>query len=222
MAQPPDATVPLKSALHFYFAQLLVIIGGGIAAKVLDDPHSAPTAVRIDLITTAVFSLVILVGSIRARRSLAGPLSTLGAARWYLVAPGLALLTVGLSVLVCKGLTRLIGLPELRYSEDFLAAGYPWAVLVLTIAVQPAIFEELAFRGVIGSAMQRVVGPREAILVTALLFATIHLSPASFPHLFVCGLALGYVRHRSGSLYPGMLLHFSHNGLVLLLEYLGV
>jgi len=39
----------------------------------------------------------------------------------------------------------------------------------------------------------------------------IHLSVPSFPHLFLMGLALGYLRSRTGSLYAGMVLHFTHN-----------
>ena len=87
--------------------------------------------------------------------------------------------------------------------------------------MQPAIFEELASRGVIFGALERVLAVREAIMVSALLFMIIHLAVLSFPHLLVLGLVLGYLRVRTGSLYPGMVLHFTHNLLVVMSESSG-
>ncbi len=37
-----------------------------------------------------------------------------------------------------------------------------------------------------------------------------------FPHRFVSGLIFGWLRLRSGSLLPGMLAHFLHNALSLI------
>ena len=59
----------------------------------------------------------------------------------------------------------------------------------------------------------------ETVIVTAAIFAILHLNLASFVHLLVIGLALGLVRLRSGSVYPGMILHFTHNFLCILTEY---
>jgi membrane protease YdiL (CAAX protease family) len=86
------------------------------------------------------------------------------------------------------------------------------------VAVQPAIFEELAFRGVILAGVQHVLSPMESVVVSALMFMIIHLAVPSFPHLFVLGLALGWLRVHTGSLYPGMLLHFTHNLLCIVFE----
>jgi membrane protease YdiL (CAAX protease family) len=68
------------------------------------------------------------------------------------------------------------------------------------------------------SGLQRVMAARDAVIVSSTLFMIIHLSPLSFPHLLLIGLVLGWMRVRSGSLYPGMVLHFVHNGLVLVAE----
>ena len=53
--------------------------------------------------------------------------------------------------------------------------------------------------------------PREAILVSAIMFAGLHLSPITFPHLIIMGSALAWLQVRTGSIYPGMVLHFCHN-----------
>ena len=93
--------------------------------------------------------------------------------------------------------------------------------VVLTICVQPAIFEELAFRGAIMSALGKFLSSTEVVFVSSAMFAILHLSIPSLPHLFLMGVALAYLRQWCGSLYPGMLLHFCHNFLVVLSERYG-
>ena len=63
--------------------------------------------------------------------------------------------------------------------------------------------------------LQALLGRREALLLTAILFTLVHLSPVVFPLHFGLGMYLGWLRLRSGSLLPGMLLHFTYNGLVI-------
>lgn len=107
-------------------------------------------------------------------------------------------------------------LPTLTGAFD--AEGYGLAVQLFAIAVMPAIWEEIAFRGLIQERLRGVVGTGEAIGLTAGLFAIIHVQWLSLPYLFLLGLALGILRHRSGSLLPGMVLHGLHNAVVVLLE----
>src|SRR5205085_1627570 len=63
-----------------------------------------------------------------------------------------------------------------------------------------------------------------AILVSALLFGVFHivlggtLAVERLVPSVLMGLALGWVRWRSGSVWPGMLLHASHNAQLLSLE----
>jgi membrane protease YdiL (CAAX protease family) len=83
----------------------------------------------------------------------------------------------------------------------------------------PAVFEELAFRGVILTSLTRVMGSTEAGVVSAFMFMVLHLSVPSFPHLLLMGLALAYIRLKSGSVLPGMLLHFTHNLLCVVAEH---
>jgi membrane protease YdiL (CAAX protease family) len=93
--------------------------------------------------------------------------------------------------------------------------------VVLFVAVQPAIFEELAFRGVIINALQRALSPFETVIVSALMFMILHLSFGRFPHTLALGLAAGFLRVRTKSLYPCMILHFSHNFMCVMAERAG-
>lgn len=103
-------------------------------------------------------------------------------------------------------------------TQPFASESYGQAAVIGYICVMPGIWEEIAFRGLIQSDLQAAIRRREALVLTALMFAIIHLSPLSAPYLFVLGLLLGQVRERSGSLVPGMVIHFAHNLAVTLLE----
>ena len=95
----------------------------------------------------------------------------------------------------------------------------PW-VLLLTLAATPAIIEELCFRGFLFSAMRRVLSPWRTILLTSFLFALFHVITGNallverFIPSFLLGLILGTIAYRSGSVIPGMVMHFVHNGLL--------
>jgi membrane protease YdiL (CAAX protease family) len=110
------------------------------------------------------------------------------------------------------GLHRLFRLhpdPEL---SAYLGRGPAWAFLLY--AVSPAIFEEIGFRGVIFGLLCRSLDARETILLSGAAFGILHLSVPSLLTHVPLGLYLGWLRHRSGSLYPSMAAHFLHNALV--------
>jgi ABC-2 type transport system permease protein/sodium transport system permease protein len=91
-----------------------------------------------------------------------------------------------------------------------------WTVLAL--AVVPAFFEELFFRGYLFSALRARNGPATTILVSAVLFGLFH-SFVLFGQAVtstLLGLVLGWVAWTSRSVIPGMVIHACHNGLVLL------
>lgn len=145
-------------------------------------------------------------------------LLTLPSLGWYAASLGVGGATFLLATVLIEVAVSLLGVEEILIVHPMLAAGHGWIAILLVGAVQPAIVEELAFRGVILSGLMGPLTTKEAIVVSALLFMTIHLTIAGFPHLFLIGLLLGYFRVASGSLYPGMLLHFTHNLLCLVFE----
>lgn len=97
----------------------------------------------------------------------------------------------------------------------------PWA-LVLVLAVIPAVCEEWFFRGYLYSALSGESSPAKVVFVSAVLFGMFHVLGGAFaverflPSTCI-GLVLGWLRLRSGSLFPGILLHAVHNGGIALL-----
>lgn len=100
----------------------------------------------------------------------------------------------------------------------------PWLIL-LSMAVAPAVFEELFFRGYLFHALRNKTTRFETIVISAVLFGLFHvisngaLSLERFLPSTFMGLILGWICYQSGSVYPGMLLHACHNGLLMMMAY---
>ncbi len=98
-------------------------------------------------------------------------------------------------------------------------------VIVFSMAIVPAVFEELFFRGYLFAALEKKFTPWRTILITALLFGIFHvlaksvLATERFLPSTCMGIVLGFVAWRTGSVFPGMLLHACHNGLLVLIFY---
>ena len=108
--------------------------------------------------------------------------------------------------------------------EKFTAL--PWWFVVTTMAIVPAIAEEFFFRGFVLSALRRRQHIWRAILGSAVIFGLFHVINGSvltlerFLPTTLLGFFLGWVCIKTGSLYPGILLHAGHNALMFSLPYL--
>lgn len=114
-----------------------------------------------------------------------------------------------------------IGLPVVDLSTGYGADGYPVWLLFLFVGVLPPIFEEIAFRGVLLSKLQRLMSPAHAVWVAAVLFGILHFSVLSMA-VFLVPLAAvaGYITRRTGSLLPAILIHAIHNTGAILVDLL--
>jgi membrane protease YdiL (CAAX protease family) len=195
----------IKGALALYFALLAVCVIGIIAGL------AGASELRIDVFVSISISVVVLAGALISWRGVLPLLARIPGPRWFLTAVGLSLVTIAVAFGVIRGLQHLMHVPDVKMSTPYLEAGYGWGAVILAVCVQPAIFEELAFRGTVMSALSKALSPFETIMVSALMFMILHMAPARFPHTLALGLAAGYLRHRTASLYPCILLHFCHN-----------
>ena len=90
-------------------------------------------------------------------------------------------------------------------------------MLLLAIAVSPAICEEILFRGAILSGFRRTLRPVTTVLLVGILFGLFHIFIYRVPSTAFIGIAITYVVLRAGSIYPGMLMHFLVNALAVLI-----
>ncbi len=79
-----------------------------------------------------------------------------------------------------------------------------------TLSVLPAILEEILFRGFILQSLRRF-GDLFAVIISALVFALVHGNFAQLPNAFIMGVTIAFLAVKTGSLIPGMILHFINN-----------
>jgi sodium transport system permease protein len=99
---------------------------------------------------------------------------------------------------------------------DALRSQPLWLVLV-TLALLPGVFEELTFRGFLFGSLRSVISGGWTVIASAVLFGVFHevLFPGRLLTSAFLGLVLGWVRLRTLSVLPCMVLHVTHNGLLL-------
>ncbi len=82
----------------------------------------------------------------------------------------------------------------------------------LMICLFAPFVEELVFRGaILKSLLKTFKNHWVAILISAVFFSLVHGNPAQMPHAFLIGLLLGWMYYRSGSILPGVALHWVNN-----------
>ena len=90
-----------------------------------------------------------------------------------------------------------------------------WAML-LVIGVLPAICEELAFRGFILSGFRHLGHKWRAIIFSSVFFGLTHAIFQQSVITTLIGMLIGYLAVQTGSLWPGIVFHITHNSLAML------
>jgi uncharacterized protein len=91
----------------------------------------------------------------------------------------------------------------------------PFVANFIVVAVVAPIVEELTFRGA-GYSLLEHWGRWFAIVAVGLLFGLAHGLVEALPILAVFGCALAWLRSRTRSVYPGMLVHAAFNAIALI------
>jgi len=131
---------------------------------------------------------------------------------------GLVALTLGVIVAVSALLEQVAnageeqGLTPDRWDPSRAGA---YAASFVAVAVVAPIVEELTYRGE-GFTLLSAYGRWVAILGTGLAFALGHGLLVGLPVLLVFGLGLAWLRDRTDSVYPGIVLHSIFNGAALI------
>ena len=99
-----------------------------------------------------------------------------------------------------------------------------YATLIAAAVIAP-LCEEVFFRSFTFMGFLRGMPVWVATILSAFIFALVHLDRASFAVLFCIGLALAFVRWYSNSIWPGIILHALNNAtsgiiIVLALHYI--
>ena len=138
--------------------------------------------------------------------------------RWVGIAFGFIIGVLILSVLLEP---LLHGGREQGLSPDEWQPQHARAILLNGVLVSTVVpfAEELFFRGLGVRALQ-FFGGMSAVVITGLVFGFSHGVLGALPPLVLFGIALGWVRLRSGSVWPGVLAHGFFNAVGILVVYL--
>lgn len=184
-----SALIPVLGVAGILVAQVLAIGGVPAVAAVLRFGAAAPAAL----------------GLRRPRlRALAGA-AVIGLSFWYV--------NLWLAVPLSK---KLGGDGDLAQIERLVAETPLWLVL-LAMAVAPAVCEELLVRGLVTRSLAPRLGRAAAILASAALFALLHASPTRLLPTACFGVLLAHATLTTGSVLPSMLMHALNNAMALLL-----
>lgn len=222
-------TVP---ALFLAPYALLYPVEGADAETVIRSLSTDPTAIMIQIIAVVPAHLITLM--------IAWPLVTAG--RRYKFFSSLGWRSGGMAwwhyVLILAGFFVVMAgvgsvFPEQENELTRILKSSRYAVfLVAFMATFTApLVEEVIYRGVLYSALQKAVGMNSAIALVTLLFALVHL-PQYYPSfstmflLTLLSLILTVIRARTGNLLPCVILHTIFNAfqsLLLIAEpYIGI
>jgi len=144
----------------------------------------------------------------------------LGPVAWRRCLHGVAMgpLAVGVSLVAGGLLFALVGPPPANQPVERVIGVVHDQVgltgLILLAAVLPGVVEEALFRGVILNGLRQRLSPAAAVLITALLFAALHMSPWRFVPQLALGCLLGWMTLRSGSCWPAAITHVVHNAIL--------
>ena len=89
-------------------------------------------------------------------------------------------------------------------------------IVLVCVAVVPAICEELLFRGVLVRGLASRFHPWLAVIAAAIAFSLYHVNPIQMIPTLTLGLAFGAITLRGGSALPTMVAHALNNGIAIL------
>jgi uncharacterized protein len=129
--------------------------------------------------------------------------------------------TAVVAIYVIEAIVSVIPLPESPGKEQGLAPTHwepahagAFAANVVLFAVVAPFVEELTFRGV-GQSLLAFLGQFPSIVLVGIAFGLAHGLVEALLVLVPFGIALAWLRSRTDSVYPGMVVHALFNGVAL-------
>ncbi len=99
-----------------------------------------------------------------------------------------------------------------------LVCSTPYGYFALAVLAPWA--EEVVFRGAILRKLLEIFSHQMhwvAIVISAIIFGAVHMNMAQGVNAFVLGLLLGWMFYRTGSIFPGIVLHWANNTIAYIL-----
>lgn len=124
-----------------------------------------------------------------------------------------AFAALGLFVAINLALALLPEAWLIAYNADMAPIASTGLLTALSIVVMGPLAEELMFRGVIQTRLERAMPVWAAVVLQAVLFGVTHGTPVQMAYAFLMGLVFGLLRSRTGSILPGLAAHAAFNAM---------
>ncbi len=202
----------LRYSIFFYFILFLICIVAQKAKSLQEYPAH--------LVIDGIFALITFVFVAINFRELIPLYSLKNVRPLLLVVFVIAIIPLAIAnTYLITEMNKVLFNADFYYSSGFEGLEFKKMWMVLGIAIFPAVFEEVSFRGFLFNFLQPMASGKATIIVTAILFSFMHLSLLSFLWIFLFGLLLGYLRMKFNTLWYGMALHFTYNLTVTIYEW---
>jgi hypothetical protein len=106
---------------------------------------------------------------------------------------------------------------QLELMERVLSSSQGIGMNLVLLALTPALFEELMFRGYFQRQAERATGPGWGVFLSGFIFGVYHLRASQLVALALLGCFLAYVVWRTRSVWTGIIVHFVYNGSLVVL-----
>ncbi len=94
--------------------------------------------------------------------------------------------------------------------------GWGFVLTFFAVALLAPVAEEIFFRGFLYGGLRARIGVIGAMIASTFFFTALHFSIDAFIPIFVLGLFLAWLYEKTGSLYPGIILHAANNGVAVI------
>ena len=84
-------------------------------------------------------------------------------------------------------------------------------VVIVVVALIPAIVEEIMFRGLVQRSFENGLTPMKSVVLSGIIFGAYHLNPFGFIPLAALGIYLGFLAMRANSIWVSAVAHFFNN-----------
>lgn len=227
-----DATAPTSVTARMAFRALLFVVvyvlaatgaALGLHATQLTELGSATALTWVLAAITLAAAAAVYLHLVRANRLTPASLG-FAKPRWRLLhllwqIPAMIIVAGGIQAMVVTTLTDRTP-EEAAQSTDLLAdlPSLPTGHVVLVFAIAAVVtplWEEVLFRGALLPGLARRFSPAVAVLLSAAVFAAMHVAPLALTYVFVLGVSLGLIRWFHRNIWAPVVAHAVNNALVL-------
>ncbi len=106
---------------------------------------------------------------------------------------------------------------QLELMERVLSSSQGIGINLVLLALTPALFEELMFRGYFQRQAERATGPGWGVFLSGVIFGLYHMRASQVVALSLLGCFLAYAVWRTRSVWTGVIVHFVYNGSLVVL-----